>query len=305
MANSTHNLSTASDRITAFFPNSEGAYRAVSELKNAGFSRDQIGLAVRDDRSGSVVTNRGETTSARDQDMGTRDKSFWQDVKDFFSGSDTEDRSDEDYRDSIRNMGWDENRASYYEQGIQRGGAILSVTGPRVVEARVIIERFGGDLRESGFDATQATSGVTDRSDTADMDRRIQLRGELLNTYKERVRRGEVRLRKEVVTEHKTIDVPVTREELVIERTSPTTDRTASGEIGSDQEIRVPLEEERVRVQKQQVVNEEVRVGKRQVQRNERVSDDVRHEELKVEKEGEFDVTTEETGKPKRKKPAA
>jgi uncharacterized protein (TIGR02271 family) len=49
----------------------------------------------------------------------------------------------------------------------------------------------------------------------------------------------------------------------------------------------VPLSEERVRVEKQPVVNQEVRVGKRQVQTSQQVSEKVKHEELRVDKEGE------------------
>ena len=118
---------------------------------------------------------------------------------------------------------------------------------------------------------------------------RIQLRGEMLRTHKERVQRGEVRLRKEVITENETVQVPVTREELVVERTAGS-GQPVSGEIGRDQEIRVPLSEERVRVEKQPVVNEEVRVGKRQVQTRQQVSDKVRHEELRIDKEGEVET---------------
>jgi stress response protein YsnF len=50
-------------------------------------------------------------------------------------------------------------------------------------------------------------------------------------------------------------------------------------------------------------VNEEVRVGKRAVQNTENVSEDVRHEELRVDKEGDVEVDTQ-TGR-KSKKPAA
>jgi uncharacterized protein (TIGR02271 family) len=74
-------------------------------------------------------------------------------------------------------------------------------------------------------------------------------------------KRGEVRLRKDVVTESQTVEVPVTREELVIERVPASGQENVTGEIGTDQEIRVPLSEERVRVEKQPVVKEEVRVG--------------------------------------------
>lgn len=134
-------------------------------------------------------------------------------------------------------------------------------------------------------------------------EQRIQLRGERLRTFKERVQRGEVRLRKEVITENQSVQVPVTREEIVIERTPASGDARVSGDIGTDQEIRVPLSEERVRVEKQPVVNEEVRVGKRQVQRAEQVSDQVRHEELRVDKDGDVDVDT--SAPRKRKDPAA
>ena len=125
-----------------------------------------------------------------------------------------------------------------------------------------------------------------------------------MRTYRERIQRGEVRLRKEVVTENQTVEVPVTREELVIERTTPSGDaRANAGEIGTDEEIRVPLSEERARVEKQPVVNEEVRVGKRAVQNTERVSQDVRHEELRVDKDGDVEVDTNPSRKGK--KPAA
>ena len=135
---------------------------------------------------------------------------------------------------------------------------------------------------------------------------RCLLRGEVLRTYKERVQRGEVRLRKEIVTEKQNIEVPVTREELVIERV-PASGEAQAGEIGTDtnQEIRVPLSEEHVRAEKQPVVNEEVRVGKRAVQNTEHVSDNVRHEELRVDKSGDVNVDSDVSKAGKRKKPAA
>src|SRR5256885_6644657 len=171
-------------------------------------------------------------------------------------------------------------------------------------EARTILQLDGGECRQSRFEnassarSMRAASGVSG----TEGDRRIQLRGEMLRTHKERVQRGEVQLRKDVVTQNQNIQVPVTREELVIERTPGS--GQVSGEIGRDQEVRVPLSEERVRVEKQPVVNEEVRVGKRQVQSNKQVSDQVRHEELHVDKEGDVDANTQDNTR-KRKNPAA
>ena len=176
---------------------------------------------------------------------------------------------------------------------------LVSVTGARRDEARRILQNAGGDLRESGFETSAAGSRA---SADVEGERRIQLRGEILRTYKDRVQLGEGRLRKDVITEKKNVEVPVTREELVIERV-PTSGQGTTSDIGKDQEIRVPLSEERVRTEKQPVVTDEVRVGKRAVQRTENVADDVRHEALRVDKEGDVDVDTQATQK--RKKPAA
>ena len=121
-------------------------------------------------------------------------------------------------------------------------------------------------------------------------ERRIQLLGEILRVHKERVQRGEVRLHKEVVTENQHVEVPVTHEELVIERV-PAQTRQNAGEVGTgEKEIRVPLSEEKVRVEKSPIVTEEVRVGKKQVQDTKRIDDTVRHEELRTEKKGDAEI---------------
>ena len=285
----TNDLRTSEARVVAFFKDKNDAYSAIRKLRDAGFSTSETGLMATSEYSGTT-TNRTEAT--------TRSEGFWEKIKDFFTG-DSHDE-DYDYRDTSSGMKWTDDRANYYYEGITAGGALVSVTGPRAQEARRILEQAGGDLRESGFETSR--SGTV--SGNRETDRRIQLRGEILRTYKERVQRGEVRLRKDVITETKSVEVPVSREELVIER-APASGQRASGEIGRDaEEIRVPLSEERVRTEKQPVVNEEVRVGKRAVQRTENVSDKVRHEELRVDKEGDVDVETEETRTGK-KKPAA
>jgi uncharacterized protein (TIGR02271 family) len=112
----------------------------------------------------------------------------------------------------------------------------------------------------------------------------VQLFGEVLRVHKERINRGEVRIRKDVVTENQTIEVPVTREELVLERVAVAGNTPApNASIGSAEEIRVPLSEDVVRLEKQAVVREEVLVGKREVEDVTTVGDDVRREELRVD----------------------
>jgi uncharacterized protein (TIGR02271 family) len=133
-------------------------------------------------------------------------------------------------------------------------------------------------------------SSPTSMRDTTDRDT-VQIKEEELRAHKQPVQAGEVRIGKEVIEEQRSIDVPVTREEVYVER-RPVDRRPAdNSEIGSGrEEIRVPVHEERVQVEKQAVVTEEVNVGKRQVQDTEHVTDTVRKERPLIEREGDVDV---------------
>jgi uncharacterized protein (TIGR02271 family) len=152
------------------------------------------------------------------------------------------------------------------------------------------------DLR-SGWERARGTStmGWEDARGAVRhaFDRTVQLREEQLRVTKTPVETGDVKVRKEVHTDHKTVTVPVEREEVVIER------RPAAGHATGDvqaEEIRIPVKEERVNVTKETVAKEEVRVGKRKVQDTKEVSDDVRREELVVETEGKAKVRQNDQG---------
>jgi len=85
----------------------------------------------------------------------------------------------------------------------------------------------------------------------------------------------------------------VTHEEVIVER-HPVEPRPATQPIGEGQTIEVPVREERVTVEKQPVVYEEVEIGKRAVQEAERVSGTIRREEAHIERDG--DVTVRGSG---------
>jgi uncharacterized protein (TIGR02271 family) len=140
----------------------------------------------------------------------------------------------------------------------------------------------GREITDTGYGDRRSADAVNTSVD------RVQLFGEVLRVHKERISRGEVRVRKDVVSENQTIEVPITREELVLERVAvPAETPATSANIGRGQEIRVPLSEDSVRLEKQPVVREEVLVGKREVADVARVGDDVRHEELRVDSNAE------------------
>src|SRR5438270_7658839 len=318
--------SNTANQIYVFFKDRSDAMAAIADLKDAGFTSDQIGLAMADDPSltsseslrtdgvgGPVDTNRASASHAT-----TDDRSAWDKIKDFFTGGHETYVGDEQAHESTYGNISSE-RARYYNSGIAAGGAVLTVSAPatRLTEAREILEDHEADVRTSGFEETSranwsgSSAGAAGAANAAN-ERRIQLRGEMLRAVKQKVEKGEIRLRKDIVTENQTISVPVTREEVIVEQVSAGEARPLSGTIGDEGEIRIPVSEERVSVVKEPVVTGEVRVQKRAVQDNQQVSDTVRHEEVRVEKQGSVDIndkTTDKTTADKiktgRKKPAA
>jgi uncharacterized protein (TIGR02271 family) len=97
---------------------------------------------------------------------------------------------------------------------------------------------------------------------------------------------GRARLRKYVVTENVTETVPVTREEIRVER-EPITDANVGaamdGPAISEEEHEVTLHAERPVVEKEAVPVERVRLDKDVVTEQESVSADLRREEIEVE----------------------
>jgi uncharacterized protein (TIGR02271 family) len=194
-------------------------------------------------------------------------------------------------------LGVPENEARHFEQGLKEGRVLVTVKAEgRAAEAAEILRRHDGDLgpavgaeaRTAGAGTGARTAGVGDAGQE-----RLELREEELDVDKQRVKAGEVRLRKEVRTEQRQVDVPVTREEVVVERRPVTGDaaRAATGgPIADGEEIRVPIMEEEVRVEKRPVVKEEVTLRKRQVTGTERVNETLRREEARVDTEGEANV---------------
>ncbi|BAC19500.1 hypothetical protein HMPREF0290_0176 [Corynebacterium efficiens YS-314] len=108
---------------------------------------------------------------------------------------------------------------------------------------------------------------------------------ERLNVDKQRVDAGQVRLRKYVVHDTETVEVPVQREEVRVERTPIDADSAAGHRGGDlhDEETSVTLSEERVVVNKETVPVEEVRLEKETVRDTEVVSEDVAREEIDVD----------------------
>jgi len=171
----------------------------------------------------------------------------------------------------------------------------------REVTTRLDSETVTGDrARESGTEASvqPAESAPAAAATRTEAGETIQLHEERLRAHKTPVETGEVRVRKEVTTEQQNISVPVTHEEVVVER-RPAAGQASSADIRAGEEIRIPVKEEKVHVEKDAVVTEEVSVGKRKVTDTEQVSGTVRKEQVKVEQSGDVNVRSS-TNPPKR-----
>jgi len=148
-----------------------------------------------------------------------------------------------------------------------------------------------GDTSRGGYVDATARSAMSDRGE-----RTVELHEEELTPVKERVQTGEVEVRKDVVSENKAMEVPVTRDEVYVER-RPVDRRPADRFEGvrEGETVRVPVSEERVSVEKRPVVTEEVTVGTRPVRDTEQVSATVRREEAHVERHDDVDANRPDT----------
>jgi uncharacterized protein (TIGR02271 family) len=148
--------------------------------------------------------------------------------------------------------------------------------------------RSGDDVWK-GTTAEGTTAGALRDEDriasTSREDIRVPLHEEELTAEKRTRDAGQVRVRKDVVTEHRTMDVPVTREEVHVERVPASASSTGDLEADAFREktISVPVTEEEVEIKKRPRVREEVRVTKTRQQVEHRADADVRHEEAKID----------------------
>ncbi|WP_239738582.1 DUF2382 domain-containing protein [Mammaliicoccus sp. C-M14] len=110
----------------------------------------------------------------------------------------------------------------------------------------------------------------------------VQLHEERLNVDKENVETGEASVDKHVVEEEQEFDVPVEREEVTIERRPVNEKVDEDFNANDDDSVHIPLHDERVKVDKENVVSEEIVIKKNKVQDTEHVSEKVRHEEADI-----------------------
>jgi len=319
--------------VVGVFEDRSHADQAVADLRSAGFREDQIGVAMRHDQgsttgsaasdanaSGDTYAEEGATTGVlTGLGLGALaglgilagvipvvGPAIAGGTLGIILSNAAAGAAVAGLAGALIGYGIPEDEAEYYHGEFEAGRTIVTVNAAgRYDEARTILHRHGAyDMSSRGqatgtASAARATGTASAARATGTAGDTIQVKEERLHAEKQAVEAGEVRVRKEVHTETKTIEVPVQREEVVIERTpvhGQAAHHVSAGDIREGEEIRIPVREEQVTVHKDAVVTEEVKVGKRVVQDTERVSGQVRKEEVRIEQEGDVDVRTRGTG---------
>ncbi|HZT73906.1 MAG TPA: DUF2382 domain-containing protein [Terriglobales bacterium] len=263
----------ASGMVGGLFIQSNDAERAVQELQDAGFEKKEIGLAVREGGAGQqlAATEGGKQEHEQSEE-------FWSRMEEEFGGP----RSSASGTDM--SAGLPEDRAQYFMNGVMQGKILVTVdAGDRAGEAEQILSRCGADL--GGAIAPAAAAPPVGTTSAEPGNQRIELVGEVLRVGKTAVPAGEARIRKEVVTETQHVQVPVSHEELVVER-EPGTGQPASRPVGAEGgEIRVPLTREEPQVKKETVQEGVVDVAKKKIEEVRSITEKLRHEKAEVEGE--------------------
>jgi uncharacterized protein (TIGR02271 family) len=160
------------------------------------------------------------------------------------------------------------------------------------------------DLETTSYDTSYDTSMATGATEsregfgtgtaqlTTDEEIRVPVMEEELTATVREQEAGAVRIEKDVVSEQRTLDVPVTEERVRVERRVVDRPVTAADAAAFEETvIEVPLRTETVDLQKQARVAEEVVISKEAEQRTEQVSGTVRREEVFVDEDAEVDAS--------------
>jgi uncharacterized protein (TIGR02271 family) len=142
------------------------------------------------------------------------------------------------------------------------------------------------DRRDTDYVDTDRRGTVGHDTSGPTTDDAMTLSEEQLRVGTERREAGRVRLRKYIVTENVTKTIPVSREEVRLER-EPITDanigNAMDGPAISEEEHEVILHEERPVIQKEAVPVERVRLDKETVTEQQTVTEEVRKEQIDVD----------------------
>jgi uncharacterized protein (TIGR02271 family) len=300
--------------VVGIFANRAKSDEAIAALQSSGFQNSQIRHYVGKSRTSGPLTGIKNAFSAEQKtseavvndllDMGVAPEhtNFYQ--REYESGHPlvavTSSKRLQEASSILQKHGGygpsEERRAERTERETYAKGASTEPVGQRETTRSASTEPVGQRERETtraaGYDvaAEQQRRGLQ-------QEQHVRLHAEHLRASKQQAQLGEVVLRKELVSEQESIDVPLVHEEVVIERHAlaepATNERLEDGQV-----IRIPVSGERASLAKEIVTTGEVVIGKREVQETRHFSDTCQHEEVRLEHQGDIPIWDQNVDQP-------
>ena len=190
-----------------------------------------------------------------------------------------------DYKDSNLDSKHDVQAGADKDHNLTAGAGAAGAGAAGAGVAGAHADEKKADTQTTDAAATERKAGVADDAAAArtNNDGELIRSEEQLNVNKERVATGEARLRKYVVTDTESVEVPVEREEVRVERTPINAEdaKNYNGAISGDsEEASVTLHEERVNVNKETVPVEKINLKKDTVRDTETHTEELRKEQI-------------------------
>lgn len=279
------------------FMSEEQLLQRIADLKMQGYDDDDMFVVVKDEDDISILKARS------DVDVKTSPRNWLDRFMAFLTG-------DEPVKEGLLRLGMSDEEANRYCREVENGNLLLYIdrnsdgyfeedrNRMRSTYEGGIPTAFDNDLQTRPMNGMDRESdGVMNGASTGDQDgylnheddeKRLKLREEQLNVDKEMVQTGEVNVHKEVVEEEQSVNIPVRREEVTVERQKVNDmdgeQMDMDSEIMEDEDIRIPIKEERIHVSKEPVVREELVIKKHEVEDTETVRDTVKREKAHVDR---------------------
>ncbi|WP_165006958.1 MULTISPECIES: DUF2382 domain-containing protein [unclassified Enterococcus] len=285
----------------------EEALTVIEQLRDEGYNRDDIVIYATEDTANNLgfrgLSGIDVETEANPTGEPKEERSLWDRIKDAFSF----DTYDYDMSNKDEAYSADNDPLYQYRDDIAAGNIVITVKDYRQTET--------ADTRTTGILNTQnpeeatgtmepmdTTPEPTSNTQAGTNDETIQLKEEQLDVNTHDVTTGEVDIHKHVVNDTETVEVPVKREEIVIERkpVNPSANGGETTESLEDETITIPIKEEQIDVNKHTVVREEVDIRKEEHEDTKQVTEDVSREELDIDTSG--DVHVEDKNNPNDRK---
>jgi len=183
-----------------------------------------------------------------------------------------------EFRDGVLRVPYDKNQV--------KDAPNIGVDGQLSEQEEDELYRYYGLLAETTVTTGTPDSSAAGRTSGPTTDEAMTRSAERVQVGTQARESGRARLRKYVVTTEEHVSVPVTREEVRVERepiTEANRGAAMSGPELSEEEHEVVLTEERPVIQKETVPVERVRLSKDQVHEEETVNVDVREERIETD----------------------